>query len=364
MKLLFTYFVPSGGIETLNRLRARILRRIGIESHLFYLWDGAGVQNLIHTDIPYLVSNDDHHIATMLALHQYDAIIVTCDHFLLDRLRGHGYKGPILYEAQGLGTREQALSTLREASPYIRKHAQAVLGPQTSHLIAAYTGYFPDLPRFYMHNPVNIEQFHYRTLPQANPDGAPVLAWIGRLESNKNVSLCLRIAAHLARAVPNLQLWMFVDLSLSEPDQRQSFEKLVHELNLSNRLKLLSNIPHHQMADYLSAVGDSGGFLLSTSGTEGFGYAIAEAMSCRCPVLSTDSDGVRTFIEHGRTGLFFRTGKVEEGVLYGLQLLNDREATNRMRDAAYSLMKTAFSPNRYCADLNNVLVALGIRPPL
>src|SRR3569832_298546 len=163
MKLLFTYIVPSGGIETLNRLRARVLRRIGIESHLFYLWDGAGVQNLIRTDIPYLISNDDHHIATMLNLHQYDAIIVTCDHFLLDRLRGHGYKGPILYEAQGHGTREQALSTTREAYPYVRQHAQAVLGPQTSHLMATFNHYFHDFPRFYMHNPVDIEQFHYRT---------------------------------------------------------------------------------------------------------------------------------------------------------------------------------------------------------
>jgi glycosyltransferase involved in cell wall biosynthesis len=42
---------------------------------------------------------------------------------------------------------------------------------------------------------------------------------------------------------------------------------------------------------------------LSPSWMEGFGFPPAEALGCGCAVVTTDSGGVREFIEHGRTGL-------------------------------------------------------------
>ncbi|MNG25028.1 UDP-D-galactose:(glucosyl)lipopolysaccharide-1,6-D-galactosyltransferase [compost metagenome] len=116
------------------------------------------------------------------------------------------------------------------------------------------------------------------------------------------------------------------------------------------------------MPDYLSAIGDSGGFLLSTSGTEGFGYAVAEAMICRCPVVATDSDGVRIMIDDGRTGLFFRSGTVAEGARQSLRMLEDRAFASYVRDEAHRRITREFHPDRYCADMANILRALGILP--
>ncbi|WP_127533315.1 glycosyltransferase family 4 protein [Paenibacillus kobensis] len=363
MKLLFTYFVPSGGIETLNRHRARVLRRIGIESHLLYLWQGAGEQNLIHGDIPYLVTNDDRQIAELLATHRYDAVIASCDHMMLERIRGNGYSGPILYDAQGLGSREAAASTLLKAAPFIRRYARAIISPQTSHLMELFNCSYPDLPRFYLHNPFDIDRFHYRTTAETNLGGAPVAAWIGRLERNKNWELYLRICDQLARRIPNLQLWMFLDATIGDREDAARFLALADQLQLTSRILTLSNVPHAHMPGYLSAIGDSGGLLLSTSGTEGFGYAVAEAMSCRCPVVATDSDGVRIMIEDGRTGLFFRSGTVTEGVSQSLRLLEDRSFASYLRDEAYRRLTTEFHPDRYCADMANILRALGIMTP-
>ncbi len=63
-------------------------------------------------DIRHFITNGDNGMRTILAAVHYDAIIVTCDHLMLQRIRGLGYSGVLIYEAQGLGTREQASGTL------------------------------------------------------------------------------------------------------------------------------------------------------------------------------------------------------------------------------------------------------------
>ncbi|MFC4810899.1 glycosyltransferase family 4 protein [Paenibacillus sp. GCM10023250] len=359
MRLLFTYFIPSGGIETLNRLRYHALGGAGIEVHALYLWNGAGTQNM--AGIPHFVTNNDFEIQEVLRSGSYDAVVVICDHLMLQRLRGLGYGGPLIYEAQGLGTREQAEGTLAFASSFIRTYAQGVISPPTSHLMDIFQRYLGDFPRFYVQNMIDTWQFSHRPAPWLNPDGAPIVGWIGRLEANKNWPLFLRIAAKLAEVKPNLRLWVFEDATLSEPGERDRFTALVRGLRLEPRLVMRSNIPHSHMPHYLSAIGDSGGLLLSTSYAEGFGYAVAEAMSCLCPVLSTDSDGVRCFIDHNRTGKFFRRGAVDEAVAEARSLMDDRVLAERIRGEAQQHVRQHFSLARYAADIVNVLSTLGIR---
>ncbi|QHW33433.1 glycosyltransferase [Paenibacillus rhizovicinus] len=358
MKLLFTYFIPSGGIETLNRLRYHALRAVGIESHALYLWNGAGVQNM--SGIPHFVTNNDLEIINVLQTNKYDAVIVICDHFMLQRVRGLGYRGPILYEAQGLGTKEDATGTIAFATTIIRSNAQGVISPPTSHLMELFQRYLGNFPRFYVQNMIDTQQFSHHAAPWLNPAGDPILGWIGRLEHNKNWRLYLRIAAALAADRPNMKCWMFEDAFISGPGEREQFHAMVKELGLETRLVVRSNIPHSHMPYYLSAIGDSGGMLLSTSFTEGFGYAVAEAMSCRCPVLSTDSDGVRCFIDHNRTGKFFMSRSAEEAVKEAKELLDNRPLAEQLRSQAQQHIRTHFSFGRYAADFINVLAAIGV----
>ncbi|TYP69863.1 glycosyltransferase family 4 protein [Paenibacillus methanolicus] len=359
MRLLFTFFIPSGGLETLNRLRSRALRLAGIESHLLYLRDGAGRQNL--TDTIHFITNDDGDIRSILEAHDYDAIIASCDHLMPPRLRGLGYEGPILYEAQGLGDLHEATQTLIDAGPWLRGYTQAIISPPTAHLMELFNTLFPDLPRFYMQNMVDTDRFAHRPAPWLNPEGKPVVSWIGRLEPNKNWPLFLYIAGELAKRKPDLQVWMFVDENLAQAGERERFQALVHEIGLGGRLTIRSNVPHDQMPLYLSATGDSHGLLISTSNTEGFGYAVAEAMGCRCPVLATDSDGVRAFITPHVTGKFFARGDMEGAVRSALELMDNRASAESIREAAERHIRAGFSLARYAMDMVNVLTALGIR---
>lgn len=45
MKLLLVFSTPSGGMETLNRIRSRALAASGVDCHVLYTNGGSGLQN-------------------------------------------------------------------------------------------------------------------------------------------------------------------------------------------------------------------------------------------------------------------------------------------------------------------------------
>ncbi|AZK48349.1 glycosyltransferase family 4 protein [Paenibacillus lentus] len=353
MKILFTFYVPSGGVETLNRLRCEALKEIGIEGHLLYLEGGSGLQNI--SGIPVYISPTDDELHNLLKLHMYDAIIATSDYLMTQRLRQVGYTGPIVYELQGLGTREQAEQALKEAEPILRECCQAALMPPTSHLVELVTELCPSIPRYIFPNPLDTVTFSPRAVEAS---ARPIIAWIGRLDKNKNWELFLHIAHSLVLAKPELLFWIFLDDKLSSEAGNNSFWEIVRLRGLNEHLQVFSNAPHSSMPNYLSSVGESGGFLLSTSYLEGFGYAVAEAISCRCPVLSSDSDGVRFFIRHNETGKFFDMGDVSGAVKEALELMNDHRLREKIRSNGHEFISGLMTPRQYAESFRQMLLTL------
>jgi glycosyltransferase involved in cell wall biosynthesis len=355
MKLLFTYIVPSGGMETLNRIRCQALQNRGILCHLLYGTGGAGLQNLI--GIPTHVTDTDEAIYHLLHTEHFDAVIVNSNFVMMERIRRFGYAGPVIYEVQGLGQRAQAIQTLSDALPFIYSHCNAALYPPTSHLIELFQSMLPGLKQYCFPNIFDSDAFTYRQHP-VNP--FPILGWVGRIEANKNWKAFLEIGYWMIHFNPNIRLWIFEDANIYIHEERVAFEEMLQQLNLMPHLSMISNLPHQQMADYLSMIGDSGGFLCSTSILEGFGYAVAEAMSCRCPVLTTDSDGVRILIAHDQTGKFYPQGIIQEAVNQGKELMNDSDLRQNIRDHAQQHIRNSFSPEQYCQNFTNMLHELGV----
>lgn len=350
MKVLFTFYVPSGGVETLNKLRCESLQRAGIECHVLYLMPGSGSQN--KATFPVFISSMDHEIKEVLETHNYDAIIVTSDYLLLKRLRELGYGGILIYESQGLGKRSHAENLIKDAIPYFQSYANAALIPPTNHLLELFIRICPWLHRFVISNIVDVKSFHH--IPNTPPDN-PVIAWVGRLESNKNWREYLSIAKQLRLRKPNLHLWMFHDPDLASEDQKDDFQKELNALGLNDRLSTFTNIPNHVMPIYYSSIANSGGFLLSTSITEGFGYAVAEAICCTCPVLSTDSDGVRSFIVHNTSGKFYPLGNINSALNEALELMDNIPLRNAIRQQGRDYMVSNFGSEQYAKSFREMM---------
>lgn len=350
MKVLFVYYIPSGGVETLNRQRCRALRQVGIESHcLYYKW-GAGMQNAV--DFPVYVTSNDIAIKHYLDSENYDVIVVTTDHASFARLRMLGYRGKLILEIQGYGPKDVARAQLTAAMPYINSYASALLNPCTPHISALFQELYPHIPQFNFNNCFDSAGFTYI---KATPPKHPIIAWLGRIEDNKNWREFLHIAHQLSWHVPNLQVWMFEDIQLSQPAEREQFHRLIQELKLGDRLTIYSNVPNAEMPYYFSVIGDSGGFMCSTSKVEGAPYAILEAMSCCCPVLTTDSDGVSTSIFHNVTGKYYPLGNVQHAVQEGLDFMFNQALREKIRAGAQSHVQRAFSPESYAASFSNMI---------
>lgn len=355
MAILFTFFVPSGGIETLNRQRLYALSQKGISCHFLYTQEGTGLQNKV--DAPIFVTNNDQEIMEIIKKENYDAIVVSSDLLLLKKIRESGYTGSLIYEVQGLGFNKEYAEqfVINHAYPILHSDCDAILYPKTPHLISVFEKYFPAKKKFCFHNCFNTGEFQYQVHPkQSNP----IIGWVGRIEENKNWKDFLLIGAELIKENPSIQLWMFEDNTLGEKSERVAFEHRIDELNLRQNLTIYANQPHYKMAEYFSIIGDSGGFLCSTSKVEGFGYAVLEAMVCRCPVLSTDSDGVRSFIIHNVTGKFFELGNINQAVKEAKELMLDIQLKEKIRQQGVEHIKEHFSPEKYAENFLNMIYSL------
>jgi L-malate glycosyltransferase len=354
MKILFVFYIPSGGVETLNRMRCKALQAQGIECHLLYLKPGSGMQN--RSEIPTFVLNNNEQIKLLFSNQKYDCIVVCSDYLILPSLRSLGFKGKMIYEVQGLGDKDYARHVLYDAKENVLSTCEGILYPKTRHLMEIIDECYTNFPRFCFHDIMDTVSFTYR--PNPKPP-APIIGWVGRIEENKNWQEFLQIGMRFIRRNPAIKLWMFEDASLSEQEERQKFNTLIKQLGIEKNLVVRSNVKHENMADFYSMIGDSGGFLLSTSKVEGFGYAIAEAISCRCPVLSTDSDGVRTFIIHNKTGKFYKLSHIGQAVKEGNDLMTNIRLRKAIQTNAFNHLQSHCSPEQYVFHFKNMLKRLG-----
>lgn len=352
MKVLFCYYIPSGGSETLNRQREKALQLVNIESHFLYLHPGSGIKNASQSNV--LVTNDDAEIQKLIQTEQFDVIVVNSDANLLKRLRDFDYKNPIIYEVQGLGTISQANRYLRlQAKTNINNYCDAILYPKTKHLQQLMKSIFPHKKQFSFHNCIDTDTFTYR---KHRKHESIIIGWVGRIEPNKNWLECLTITKRLLSEIPNIELWMFIDDSLTKPAEKIKFQTKLTQLQLQEKVKIFDNAPHAEMPNYYSLIADSGGFLLSTSIMEGFGYAVLEALSCKCPVLTTKSDGVESFVFHNSTGKYYRQGNVNEAVREAKELIFNQSLRKTMSERGANYVKTHFNLRQYAQHFRNMLL--------
>lgn len=351
MKVLFCYYLPSGGTLTLNRQREKALELVNIKSHFLYLHHGSGIKNTRQSKV--WITNDDGEIQKLLQTERYDAIVVNSDADLLKRLRNLHYKNPLIYEVQGLGTISQANQYLRlKAKANINNYCDAILYPKTKHLQQLMKSIFPHKKQFSIHNCIDTETFTYK---QQAKHANIIIGWVGRIEPNKNWSECLSIAKRLMLEIPNIELWMFIDDSLTKPAEKIKFQTKLHQLQLQKTVKIFDNAPHDEMPNYYSLIADSGGFLLSTSIMEGFGYAVLEALSCKCPVLTTKSDGVESFVFHNVTGKYYRHGNIDEAVREAKALIFNPELRKKISEQGANYVKAHFNLRQYAQHFRNML---------
>jgi len=345
-------------MNTLNRERIRALTDAGIGCRLLYFAHGSGM-NAGPMPCPVHYSYSAEEIKLLLLRHPPALIVMSSWYAELYMLREIGYRGPIVFEIQGLGPLPEARKAMSDAVPFVQPHANAVLYPGTPLVAALISVMLPHKTLFSFPNPIDTTQFGYIAGKGRSGQSMPLL-WIGRIHPNKGWMEYLLIARELIDRGENPELWMFEDPLLSALEHREAFAQTVMSLDLMDRIRLYPNVPRPQMADYFSSAADSGGMLLMTSLSEGAPYAVLEAMSCRCPVLTGDNDGVRTMIDDGVHGIYYRFGDVAGAADAAQRIRHDRKLRSAIATEAERRIRTEFTPARYVASFRQMMRSLGI----
>jgi D-inositol-3-phosphate glycosyltransferase len=176
-------------------------------------------------------------------------------------------------------------------------------------------------------------------LPQLGPLDGPMLLFVGRIQPLKGLDVAVRALAELDDPTAVL----VVVGGASGVDGRhevERVEKLAAALGVSDRVRFAAPQPHHMLSTFYRAAE----LVLVPSRSESFGLVALEAAACGTPVVAAAVGGLRTLVEHGRTGFLVEGRDPRVFAAYAEQVLTipalaaelSAQAAHRARDYTWS----------------------------
>jgi D-inositol-3-phosphate glycosyltransferase len=176
-------------------------------------------------------------------------------------------------------------------------------------------------------------------LSHLGPLPGPVLLFVGRIQPLKGLDVAVRALAELDD--PTAVLIVVGGASgLDGRAELERIEKLAAGLGVSERVRFSDPQPHHMLSTYYRAAD----LVLVPSRSESFGLVALEAAACGTPVVAAAVGGLRTLVEHGRTGFLVEGRDPAVYAAYVDQILTtpalaielSDQAAHRARDFTWS----------------------------
>ncbi len=185
-------------------------------------------------------------------------------------------------------------------------------------------------------------------VPQRNPDTAPRLLYLGRLDVEKGVDLLLRAFSICLRSVPTCRLHI-----VGRGERREALERLADSLDLQGSVRFLGWREGERIDRELS---ESWALVAPSLWPEPFGLVALEAIFRGVPAIVPDAGGFAQTVEHGVTGLHFRTGDVSD-LANALIAVSTGAAFPRgcLDPTAVDRALDRFGPQRHVSTLRSVL---------
>ncbi|HXQ93445.1 MAG TPA: GT4 family glycosyltransferase PelF [Nitrososphaerales archaeon] len=182
-----------------------------------------------------------------------------------------------------------------------------------------------------IYNGVDTQKF--RPLPLPKPPRNPVIVYVGRVDSFKDI-VCLVSAINIAKnEIPSLTCLIYgssTDLEYSE-----KCVKVVNQLGLQDSIQFMGPINQPEKAYNL------GDIVVSSSITEGFPFSVIEAMSCGKAVVATDVGGVREALDG--CGILVKSRRPAEIADAIVNLLRNEKFRNDLGMAAMKRARQSFT---------------------
>ncbi len=155
-------------------------------------------------------------------------------------------------------------------------------------------------------------------LPQVHPTDGPVLLFVGRIQPLKGLGVAIRALAELDDPTAVLLVVGGASGTDGRPEVER-IEKLAADLGVSDRVRFAAPQPHHMLSTYYRAAD----VVLVPSRSESFGLVALEAAACGTPVVAAAVGGLRTLVDHGRTGFLVEGRDPAVFAAYAEQILTN-----------------------------------------
>jgi D-inositol-3-phosphate glycosyltransferase len=277
-----------------------------------------------------------------------DAADVLHANYWLSAMAGHRLKHELdLPLVSTFHTLARVKAETGDLEPQRRIDAEAEVVGCSDAILANSAGEAAQLERLYGADPARIEivppgvihaffspgprQGARAALAHLDLGDGPMLLFVGRIQRLKGLDVAVRALSALedSRAV-----LVVVGGASGRDGQREveRIDKLAASLGVADRIRFTDPQPHHLLSTYYRAAD----VVLVPSRSESFGLVALEAAACGTPVVAAAVGGLRTLVEHGRTG-FLVEGR-DPGVFaaYTEQILTNPALGRELADAAAS----------------------------
>ncbi|NOY23990.1 MAG: N-acetyl-alpha-D-glucosaminyl L-malate synthase BshA [Acidobacteria bacterium] len=198
-------------------------------------------------------------------------------------------------------------------SNYLRKETEDIFGIPEGKIQTIYNFLNPDF-----FNP-GLEK-----RDQLNPKNDFICLHISNLRKVKRPLDVIRIFHGLSVRPPRtLKLWI-----LGEGPMQSEMMNLAATLGIEEQVEFMG------IRTNIGPIIASANLLIMPSMEESFGLSALEAMACGVPVLAAHAGGLPEVVKDGQTGFLFPTGDVRAAVERGLQLIQNPNLLNAMREMA------------------------------
>lgn len=184
------------------------------------------------------------------------------------------------------------------------------------------------------------------------PVESSLVGSIGTLTVLKGHEDFLQAASKLRDSTPAAFFIVSGTESAATKHYRQRLERLIQELGLANRVRLLGRM------DDISELYCALEVFVSASHSESFGLAIVEAMAAGAAVVATETDGAREIIEGGDTGVLIPVGAVQDMADEIVKMLNNKNRRELLAAAALAVVRERFSLERMVTETERVYEAV------
>lgn len=232
-----------------------------------------------------------------------------------------------------------------DPEPDLRVHAEAEVIACSDAILASCAAEADQLERLYGADPARIELVppgvdhaffspgdhtgarnalrHLRLLP------GPVLLFVGRIQALKGLDVAVAALAELDR--PDATLVVVGGASGAEgAAEVERIEKLAGDLGVRHQMRFVAPVPHHLLSTYYRAAD----VVLVPSRSESFGLVALEAAACGTPVVAAAVGGLRTLVDHGRTGFLVEGRDPADFAAHTAEILASPERAAQLAAAA------------------------------